>query len=229
MIDKLNILSGLYVDLEYVPAPIVKRIVALSIDRFIQYMILILVDLSDIVTESTAYIFYIALFSAPMFLEYLLDGQTIGKKIMKIVVVTDECTPPSFSQCAIRSFLYVLDFWLVGAILISKKAKRLGDMASGCMVVLAKNSSEERVSLKEDYRYTVAGYKPTYPEVREMDEIDWALLPKILYDVRYVTQLDVVAHRMEKHLGISKGDLSDKEFLLTLRNDYLYYEQVYEE
>lgn len=237
MVDKLNILSGLYVDLEYVPAPIVKRVIALAIDRLIQYILVIFIFIfiecikCDVSDDNYVFFFvvYTMVWLLPFFCEYFMNGQTIGKKMMRIMVVTDECTPPSFMQCAIRSLLYTIDFWLIGAILISRKAKRLGDMASGCMVVLKKSSKEERVSLAEDYRYTNPDYQPHYPEAREMAEEDFDLLKKALYDILYYTQADVVAQRLKKHLQLTTELKSTRFFLLQLYNDYLYYRDVCEE
>ena len=231
MVDKLSILSGLYVDLEYAPAPVFKRVIAFSIDGFIQYMVFIIlilmnffVDELDRVPVLILTITVIGLF--PFFCEYFFNGQTIGKMLMKIVVVTDEGTPPSFFQCAIRSLLYAVDFWLVGVILISKKGKRLGDMASGCRVVLKKSSMQERVSLQEEYAYTDPDYKVKFGEVQEMSDEDFDLLTKTLFDINYRTQSDAVSRRMQKHLGIAKGSMDDRGFLMRLRNDYLYYRQA---
>lgn len=231
MVDKLSILSGLYVDLEYVPAPVFKRVLATSIDGFIDYMALIILAFSgffDYALDHTPVL--ILLFTImglfPFFCEYFFNGQTIGKMLMKIVVVTDEGTPPSFFQCAIRSLLYTVDFWLVGVILISKKGKRLGDMASGCMVVLKKSSLQERVSLQEEYAYTNPDYKLKFEEVQEMTDEDFDLLTKALFDINYRTQSDAVSRRLQKHLGIAKGSMDDRGFLMRLRNDYLYCRQA---
>ncbi|MBP5455390.1 MAG: RDD family protein [Paludibacteraceae bacterium] len=234
MVDKLSILSGLYVDLEYVPAPTFKRVLAVSIDGFIYYMALIILASVGFFNFSEERIPIIILVITilglvPFFCEYFFNGQSIGKMLMKIAVVTDEGTPPSFFQCAIRSLLFTVDFWLVGVILISKKGKRLGDMASGCMVVLKKSSLQERVSLQEEYAYANPDYNVKFEEAQEMNDEDFDVLTKALFDINYRTQSDAVSRRMQKHLGIAKGSMEDRSFLMRLRNDALYYRQVLEQ
>jgi uncharacterized RDD family membrane protein YckC len=68
--------------------------------------------------------------------EIMLDGQTIGKKVLKLRGVSQEGGAPSISSLMIRNFLRLIDNF-IGLILIAvdPKARRLGDRLAGTLVV----------------------------------------------------------------------------------------------
>ncbi|MCL1997833.1 MAG: RDD family protein [Turicibacter sp.] len=70
--------------------------------------------------------------------EMILTGQTPGKKIFGLRVISDNGQPVSLSQSLVRNlFKAVLDIIYIGIIVImfSEKHKRLGDMVAGTIVV----------------------------------------------------------------------------------------------
>lgn len=81
--------------------------------------------------------------------ETFLHGQTLGKKVLGIRVVTDMGTAPGFFAIFLRNVLRVVDslpfLYMVGLISVfsSARAKRLGDLAAGTMVV--KREEESRL------------------------------------------------------------------------------------
>jgi uncharacterized RDD family membrane protein YckC len=76
-----------------------------------------------------------------VFFEALWNGQTPGKKIVGLRVIKDNGAAITIFDSTVRNFLRVIDFmpsfYLLGtiSILYHKKNKRIGDMASGTMVV----------------------------------------------------------------------------------------------
>jgi len=86
------------------------------------------------------YLFLIML-GSPIAMETFLRGKTVGKMAMGLRVVRDDGSPITFRAAAVRGVLRVLEAnpvtYPVGvmAILLSRKAKRLGDMAAGTIVV----------------------------------------------------------------------------------------------
>lgn len=80
------------------------------------------------------YVAYFTYFEA----EY---GQTVGKKVAGVVVVTEDGDPISYRQAAIRSLLRIVDwlpaFYVVGivAIYITDREQRLGDVVADTVVV----------------------------------------------------------------------------------------------
>ncbi len=69
-------------------------------------------------------------------------GQTPGKKMLNLRVVTLEGAPIRFGQAAIRSMMQVPDLWFppggalaLLSVLITQRGQRLGDLAAGTFVV----------------------------------------------------------------------------------------------
>lgn len=84
--------------------------------------------------------------------ETFWNGQTPGKRMMAIRVVSTDGLPINGQQAVLRNFLRVVDgflYFLVGAasFLISRRFQRLGDLAAGTMVVL-----EESHALRRHYQ-----------------------------------------------------------------------------
>jgi len=74
--------------------------------------------------------------------EGLADGQTPGKRYMRLRVVSDGGYSVSFAVSAIRNLVRILDMQPlftygvgIGSILLTKQGKRLGDLAAGTLVV----------------------------------------------------------------------------------------------
>ena len=74
--------------------------------------------------------------------EGLADGQTPGKRYMRLRVVSDGGYSVSFAGSAIRNLVRIVDMQPVftygvgiGSILVTKQGKRLGDLAAGTLVV----------------------------------------------------------------------------------------------
>lgn len=86
--------------------------------------------------------------------EWLWNGQTLGKRMFGLRVITEDGSPARFVACFIRNLLRVVDFlpsgYCVGliAIMVSKRSQRLGDMAAGTFVVRAPRPKLDWMSLR---------------------------------------------------------------------------------
>lgn len=70
--------------------------------------------------------------------ELTMNGQSVGKKILGLRVIRDNGQPVALAQSVARNvFRIAVDMLYVGifVILLSKKHKRIGDMAAGTVVV----------------------------------------------------------------------------------------------
>ena len=66
------------------------------------------------------------------------EGQTVGKKLMKIRVVRADGRPAGMREVAVRTILRVVDNYLVGLIVMlatGDRRQRIGDLAAGTIVV----------------------------------------------------------------------------------------------
>jgi uncharacterized RDD family membrane protein YckC len=85
----------------------------------------------------------VALFFGGYFIlfEWLMRGQTPGKKALKIRVIRDDGTPATIHEVLVRNVLRLIDFlpfaYAVGAIVMfaNRLSKRLGDIAAGTIVI----------------------------------------------------------------------------------------------
>ncbi len=66
------------------------------------------------------------------------EGQTVGKKLMKLRVVRADGRPAGMAEIAVRTILRVVDNYLVGLIVMlatGDRRQRIGDLAAGTIVV----------------------------------------------------------------------------------------------
>lgn len=75
------------------------------------------------------------------FFEWLWEGQTPGKRMLGLRVVTSEGAPPGLWASLVRNLIRIVDLlpgaYGIGAItmLLGREGKRLGDLAAGTVVV----------------------------------------------------------------------------------------------
>ncbi|MDQ2914851.1 MAG: RDD family protein [Chloroflexota bacterium] len=87
-------------------------------------------------------------------LEWLWNGQTIGKRVFKLRVINEDGSPAQFTAVLVRNLLRLVDFlpalYGVGllAIVLSPKSQRLGDLAAGTYVVRAPRPQVDWFSLR---------------------------------------------------------------------------------
>jgi len=106
-----------------------------------------------------------------VFFEMIMNGQTPGKRRMKIRVVKEGGGPITFSDVAIRNLLRPVDgfaiYGVAGVVMfITGKMQRLGDMAAGTVVVSEQSHdysarSDKRVATKWESEVTAEALRAT--------------------------------------------------------------------
>ena len=228
---KIEITNGQYVKIAHDLAGTSPRICALLIDRAIQILLLILFLIAFesqyhiSVSFFLQLIAYILTYTFNLWQEIFLHGKTIGKMAMGIRVISDDCTPPSFQQCFTRWVLYPMDMFVIGLIMVAEKGQRIGDMAAGCYVIKEAKRQNSNVHLEEDYSYANPDYEPIFTDLENMREQEDNLALRGLYDNGYKSQRTSIANHLCHKLEIERGELSPRDFLLQLHNDYMYYKE----
>jgi len=97
-----------------------------------------------------------------IFFETIWNGQTPGKRAMKLRVIRDDGGAVTFVSVLIRNVLRLVDSLLGGAIgvisiLVSKKCQRLGDMAAGTLVVREQVQGAPRMVEIEEKEFPWSG------------------------------------------------------------------------
>jgi uncharacterized RDD family membrane protein YckC len=164
--DKLTIETPEQTSLEFAVAGIGSRFLAMALDTLIQfacYAVLILAafglvrafpGLDDLagtwLVAAILVVFFGISFGYFIFFEALWNGQTPGKRIIRLRVIKDDGRPIHTGEAFGRNLLRIVDelpfLYAVGiaCILFSKQSKRLGDFVAGTIVVHERTIEEIR-------------------------------------------------------------------------------------
>lgn len=245
------------IDLEFEIAPFHKRLLAYLVDFILLIVYLysmktVLYDgfgLSsgnnmgvDIIVISLPMLLY------SLFMELSMNGQTIGKKLMSIRVISLSGGEPTAGQYILRwitkffewpflfgyiyfsnemLLVYVIITGLLGigvliAITLTPKSQRLGDIAAGTVVIDTKSdmSVDDTVFIPIDNQ----NYKPHFPEVMRLSDNDINTIKTVLTQAKKRNSIELVTRvefKIKAVLNIA-SDLPTLIFLEKLLEDYNY-------
>jgi uncharacterized RDD family membrane protein YckC len=128
----IKVPTNFNIDVEFEIPEFYRRLISLLIDVIIEYFYLRIaweifkniISNSSLDTDSQynlqaiALLLFLPLLVYHLVLEITMNGQSIGKRIMRIRVVNEIGGRPGISQFLIRWLLRVSDLWIVGIILI---------------------------------------------------------------------------------------------------------------
>ena len=134
------------IELSLIPAGPVPRAGAWLVDFIIRgFMVLAIITGLLVFSKAGVGLALIAYFLInwfyAVFFEVMHAGQTIGKKLFDIMVVTDSGMPVGLQASLMRNLIKLADFfpfgYFVGVVtmLTNRQNKRLGDIVAGTMVV----------------------------------------------------------------------------------------------
>jgi uncharacterized RDD family membrane protein YckC len=192
--------------------------------------------------------------SLPMLLYSLLtelwmNGQTIGKKIMGIRVISLEGGEPTLGQFVMRwitkffewpflfgyiffpnkdvliAYVFTTGFFGIAVVIviaITGKNQRLGDLAAGTVVV----NTKSKLSIQDTVFQQVnqEGYKVMFPDVMRLSDRDINTIKSVLMQANKRHQYELVNRvslKVKEVLKIST-DMHSDQFLEKLLEDYNY-------
>lgn len=242
--------TGFNIEVDFPISPFHRRMFAYCLDALVMYLYYILSYRLFGYLESSAGREWIMIISGlPVLVYYPLmeimtNGQTVGKRIMGIRVVTLEGGQASTSQYLLRWMFRTADFpiWIffaiiqgalpwyssififsgIACVVISDKSQRIGDIVAGTIVIFTRTKSSWQDTV---FTEVEAGYKPRYPEVMQMSDKDLNSLKMIIVSVKKTNNHDLafrISERIKSKLNI-QGDQDALDFLETLLKDYNYY------
>jgi uncharacterized RDD family membrane protein YckC len=178
------------VEIEYEVAGIGDRAIATLIDWIIMFAYLYIVfqliertSLRYSLSTTMQVIFYLPLFMYHLLCELFLDGQSFGKKAMRIKVVMMDASHPAFVNYFLRWIITPLEFLFgfgVIALIVcaaNGKGQRLGDIAAGTTVIRLKPKATINDTLYQpelDLNYVVR-----FPEVVNLSDKDMSLVKQV--------------------------------------------------
>ena len=230
------------VTITYELAEVRDRIFAFLIDLVIMiagYLILywilnLLADENDL--SAATFFFYTLIILPIMFYslwsEVLMDGQSVGKKALRIKVIKMDGRPPRFSDYLSRWIFRLLDIYLCFGVIAtilsasSDFAQRLGDVASNTAVV--KIGNRNFISLNEILKIdSRQNYEPLYPGISNFREEDILLIKQSIdryqryRNAAHKKAILVLVENLKKKLGIEEEITEHIKFLKTLIKDYI--------
>ena len=176
-------------------------------------------------------VFYFPVMIYSITLESLLEGQSFGKKILKIKVVKIDGYQASFGDYLMRWFFRIIDITILYGtvalvtIISSKKSQRLGDMAAGTAVITLKNKVTINNTILEDLSET---YVPSYPLVIKLSDNDMRIIKDTFQFAVSKNDRDTISQlreKIEKVTTIKNQSGNDTDFIKTILKDYNFYTQ----
>ncbi|MDN3492324.1 RDD family protein [Winogradskyella bathintestinalis] len=238
--SKLAINTAQNVNLDYKLIGLGERMVAFLIDGIIllTYMTIIenLVSVSEIFeADSWTRRGFLGLLTLPalfysVICHILFGGQTIGKMILKIKVVSVDGSPTQWYNFFVRWMLRIVDLWIFSpsigliSILLSDKKQRVGDAAAGTVVISVKKNHKITSTILDDIN---DDYIPVFSNVTQLSDKD----VRIIKDAFTISKksndfktLTILKNKICDTLQI-ESNLYDVQFIDTILKDYNYYTQ----
>jgi uncharacterized RDD family membrane protein YckC len=228
------------VTIEYQLANIGKRIIAFSIDLMIIWgsilLFFLIFSLCRFYPGAEFYFQYLVMLPISFFYtlvsEILMDGQTFGKRVMKIKVVKLNGRAAGLSDYLTRWSMRMIDIYLsVGSIacfLISSSnlAQRFGDLLSGTVVISLNLENQITLSSLANLQ-KLDNYEPQFPAIKNFDEEDIILIKNTLEQVnKYPNKAHqeafyAMVEKLQQQLNITENIPDKAGFLKTLIKDYI--------
>ena len=155
-----------------------------------------------------------------------MNGQTPGKRIMKVKVVRLDGTSPGVGDYVMRWIFRLVDFYILSgaiavvAIAVGGKGQRIGDILAGTSVV--KLIDERQIASQNVFVPVEDQYVPTFTQVVNLSEKDIELIQRALEvnrDQGNIQPAMIITDKIKTLLNI-QTDLPPIKFLATIIKDY---------
>lgn len=249
----IQIATPFNIDIEFEIAEFHKRLLAYLIDFVLIFIYIIsmaylLFGGFNLTGESIGFVFIVVLLPVLFYTtasEVLMAGQTIGKRILHIKVVSLDGGEPTLGQYLLRWFLRFYEWGFIifsffqgnigfGFIIliiggftsiiimaITAKSQRLGDVAAGTVVV----NTRSKLSVHDTiFMHVQQDYKVSFPEVMRLSDRDINTVKNVIAQARKSNHFEMVnrvAMKIQEVLGIS-SDMYALDFLEKIMEDYNY-------
>jgi uncharacterized RDD family membrane protein YckC len=236
----IHITTSQNIDIEYQLADLGTRIVARLLDYGVFFgiyiLVLIIVSVTGSFNNYTGSGQNIGIFIAvglwlvlcvlyDLLCEIFMNGQSIGKRAMKIKVISLTGTRPGIGQYLLRWIFRVIDFGitfgscaLISVVLTDKK-QRIGDIVADTTVVSLKEKFTELV-----FATPPEDYEPVYNQVAQLTDQDVVLIHDVIRNFNRTRNSALVyklAIKLKNHLKVSyPKEINEYQFLEIVLNDY---------
>ncbi|MBB6113071.1 Uncharacterized membrane protein YckC, RDD family [Mucilaginibacter lappiensis] len=228
------------IDIDYEVAGLGERIVAYIIDMAM-FTVIIIATLIAIATTGgferggngglglgVMLIIYAVLFVFyDLICELSMNGQSVGKKVMKIKVISLDGARPRLGQYLLRWLFRIVDFTLTSnlcaliCIAVSDKSQRVGDMVAGTTLIrTVPRTKMQNIAFKPE----ADNYQPVFPEAARLSEQDIELINEVINNyIKSGNSMLVynMAQRIKDLLNVTPPvEMNNMLFLQTIIKDY---------
>ena len=162
-------------------------------------------------------------------LESLMEGQTIGKRVMKIRVVKIDGYQATFSDYLVRWFFRIVDIYFLGLgffiMIFNSKSQRIGDMATGTAVIMLKDKVKINHTILEDLSEQ---YVPSYPNVIRLSDNDARIIKETFLNAKKANDHETLLKlkiKIEEVIGTKAIHNDTHSYINKILKDYNYFTQ----
>jgi uncharacterized RDD family membrane protein YckC len=220
------------IDIEYEIGGLGERILGLIIDYAIFLPFLFAgALLSTLLSNTGIQVYYIVLLVFfgfyNLLCEVFFNGQSIGKLVMKIRVISLDGARPKFSQYLLRWLFRIVDIWSTGWLcglitaVVTQNGQWLGDLVAG--TVLVRTAPRTKIN---SLVFTRAGddYQPVFTQVGQLNDNDIELVHDVIENY-FITgnnkMVYAMADKVREHLAIPlPPNMNSLQFLQIIIKDY---------
>ncbi len=226
----IKVPTSFNIDVEFEVPEFYRRLISLLIDiliEFLYYKLLVEVN-REYGIDAIGFLLVLPILLYHIVLEITMNGQSVGKKIMGIKVVSENGGRASISQFLIRWLLRVSDVWIVFLVLLLASGFGFGYNAEVTFMLLAALAflitdivlvvsskkgqrigdilahtilirTNTRASIEETVFQEVADtYTPAFPQIMQLSDKDINAIKSILETARKKGDFNMAATASEK-------------------------------
>lgn len=230
--NTIKITTTQNIELEYELASVGERIAGYFIDLLIiiAYFIIIFFIMigGNIIGWNSwiVFLFFIPVFFYDLISEVYMNGQSVGKRVMKIKVVSLDGSQASVGQYLIRWLFRLVDFSMTNnlcaliSVAVSERKQRVGDMVAGTTLI--------RTSPRTAFQQTIyvptrqVDYTVSFPEVENLADKDMQLIKEVIISVNRTGNM-MLAHEASEKIKQTlqiQSSMPPMHFLQVLLSDY---------
>lgn len=242
--SELSISTTQNVVINFKAASVGERMYASLLDLLIKvayiivvaYVFFYLLGISNILNRmdmwsrmSVIILFFFPVMIYSVILESIFEGQTIGKKLVKIKVVKIDGYQAGFGDYLIRWLFRIVENNLLGgliglvAMIVNSKTQRMGDVAAGTAVITLKNNISINHTILEEIG---EAYVPIYPLVIKLSDNDMRIIKEtflVAEKKRDAETIDKLTKKIESVTSIKNQSGNQMDFIKTILKDYNFY------
>lgn len=234
--ETVKVNTSQHVDIDYPVAGLGERIAARLIDLGIFlllyiFLIILVVTVGKgsnigliimVIIIGASYVFY------NLICEIFMTGQSVGKRLMKIKVISLDGSQPTLGQYFIRWIFRIVDFVITGqvggliCIALTDNKQRIGDLVAGTTLI----KTVPRTQFENIVFHPIQeeGYIPVFQNAAVLNDRDVELIHEVIATFYKTAQFELIQAMSAKVARVLAVDLpkygNEMDFLNTVIKDY---------